>query len=56
MRVQMDVESKANGKVLYSCKKFLWNLLKNIPDQPLTFNIDKNYSIEITSDNGKYIR
>ena len=28
--------------------------LKNIPDQPLTFNIDKNYSIEITSDNGKY--
>jgi DNA polymerase-3 subunit beta len=28
--------------------------LKNIPDQPLTFNIDKNFAIEITSDNGKY--
>jgi DNA polymerase-3 subunit beta len=28
--------------------------LKNIPDQPLTFTIDKNYGVEITSDNGKY--
>jgi DNA polymerase-3 subunit beta len=28
--------------------------LKNLPDQPLTFNIDKNYAVEITSDNGKY--
>jgi DNA polymerase-3 subunit beta len=28
--------------------------LKNIPDQPLTFNIDKNFGVEITSDNGKY--
>jgi DNA polymerase-3 subunit beta len=28
--------------------------LKNLPDQPLTFNIDKNYGIELTSDSGKY--
>jgi DNA polymerase-3 subunit beta len=28
--------------------------LKNLPEQPLTFNIDKNFGIEITSDNGKY--
>jgi DNA polymerase-3 subunit beta len=28
--------------------------LKNIADQPLTFNIDKNFAVEITSDNGKY--
>jgi DNA polymerase-3 subunit beta len=28
--------------------------LKNLPDQPLTFNIDKNYAIELTSDSGKY--
>jgi DNA polymerase-3 subunit beta len=28
--------------------------LKNIADQPLTFNIDKNYGVELTSDNGKY--
>jgi DNA polymerase-3 subunit beta len=28
--------------------------LKNIPEQPLTFNIDKNFAVELTSDNGKY--
>jgi DNA polymerase-3 subunit beta len=28
--------------------------LKNIAEQPLTFNIDKNFGVEITSDNGKY--
>ncbi|HRH51521.1 MAG TPA: DNA polymerase III subunit beta [Panacibacter sp.] len=53
MRVQMDVESKTNGKVCIPAK-ILIDSLKNIADQPLTFNIDKNYSVEITSDNGKY--
>src|SRR6478672_1046126 len=53
MRVQMDVESKANGKVCIP-SKILIDSLKNISDQPLTFNIDKNYAVEITSDNGKY--
>jgi DNA polymerase-3 subunit beta len=28
--------------------------LKNIPEQPLTFDIDTNFGVEITSDNGKY--
>ena len=53
MRVQMDVESKANGKVCIPAK-ILIDSLKNIADQPLTFNIDKNFAVEITSDNGKY--
>lgn len=53
MRVQMDVESKANGKVCIP-SKILMESLKNLPDQPLTFNIDKNFAVEITSDNGKY--
>ncbi|NCT95622.1 MAG: DNA polymerase III subunit beta [Chitinophagaceae bacterium] len=53
MRVQMDVESKANGKVCIPAK-ILLDSLKNIADQPLTFNIDKNFAVEITSDNGKY--
>ena len=53
MRVQMDVESKTNGKVCIPAK-ILVDSLKNIADQPLTFNIDKNFSVEITSDNGKY--
>lgn len=53
MRVQMDVESKTNGKVCIPAK-ILMDSLKNIADQPLTFNIDKNFAVEITSDNGKY--
>ena len=53
MRVQMDVESKEKGKVCIPAK-ILIDSLKNIPDQPLSFSIDKNFAIEITSDNGKY--
>jgi len=53
MSVQMDVESKIDGKVCIP-SKILMDSLKNISDQPLTFNIDKNFAVEITSDNGKY--
>jgi DNA polymerase-3 subunit beta len=53
MRVQLDIEAKDSGKVCIPAK-ILLDSLKNIADQPLTFNIDKNFSIEITSDNGKY--
>jgi DNA polymerase-3 subunit beta len=53
MRVQMDVESKADGKVCIPAR-ILIDTLKNIADQPLTFSIDQNFSVEITSDNGKY--
>ena len=53
MRIQMDIESKESGKVCIPAK-ILLDSLKNIPDQPLTFTIDKNFGIEITSDNGKY--
>lgn len=53
MRVQMDVESNENGRVCVPAK-ILLDSLKNIADQPLTFSIDKNFGIEITSSNGKY--
>src|SRR3982751_4737674 len=53
MGVQMDVESKTNGKICIPAR-ILIDSLKNISDQPLTFNIDKNFAVEITSDNGKY--
>ena len=52
MRVQLDIEAKDSGKVCIPAK-ILMDSLKNIPEQPLTFNIDKNFAIEITSDNGK---
>jgi len=53
MHVSMEVKSKANGKVCIPAR-ILLDSLKNIGDQPLTFNIDKNFAVEITSDNGKY--
>ena len=53
MKVQLDVEAKDSGRVCIPAK-ILLDSLKNIADQPLTFSIDKNFAIEITSDNGKY--
>lgn len=53
MRIQLDIEAKDSGKVCIPAR-ILIDSLKNIPDQPLTFNIDKNFAVEITSDNGKY--
>jgi len=53
MKVHMPIEAKDTGKVCIPAK-ILMDSLKNIAEQPLTFNIDKNYGIEITSDNGKY--
>jgi len=53
MRVQIEVEAKESGKVCIPAR-ILLDSLKNIADQPLTFNIDKNFGIELTSDNGKY--
>jgi DNA polymerase-3 subunit beta len=53
MRVQMEIEAKDSGRVCIPAK-ILIDSLKNIPDQPLTFTIDKNFGVEITSDNGKY--
>src|SRR6201986_2819338 len=53
MRIQVEIEAKDNGKICIPAK-ILMDSLKNISDQPLTFNIDKNFGVEITSDNGKY--
>src|ERR1700750_3350261 len=53
MRIQLDIEAKDSGKVCIPAK-ILLDSLKNIADQPLTFNIDKNFGVELTSDNGKY--
>ncbi|MEO6719915.1 MAG: DNA polymerase III subunit beta [Ferruginibacter sp.] len=53
MKIHVDVEAKDTGKVCIPAK-ILMETLKNISEQPLTFNIDKNFGIEITSDNGKY--
>ena len=53
MKIHMEVKAKDSGRVCIPAKLLL-DSLKNIAEQPLTFNIEKNYGIEITSDNGKY--
>ena len=53
MKVHLDIEAKDSGKVCIPAK-ILMDSLKNIPEQPLTFTIDKNFGVELTSDNGKY--
>ncbi len=53
MKIQLEIEAKDSGRVCIPAK-ILMDSLKNLPEQPLTFNIDNNYGIEITSDNGKY--
>lgn len=53
MKVHLDIEAKDSGKVCIPAK-ILLDSLKNIPEQPLTFTIDKNFGVELTSDNGKY--
>lgn len=53
MKIHLDIEAKDAGKICIP-SKILLDSLKNIAEQPLTFNIDKNFGVEITSDNGKY--
>ncbi|MGM0479016.1 MAG: DNA polymerase III subunit beta [Bacteroidota bacterium] len=53
MRTTFDVEAQDAGKICIPAKLLL-DVLKNLPDQPLTFTIDAdNYGIEIGYTNGK---
>lgn len=50
----IEVEAKEDGSIAVPAK-ILLDTLKNLPEQPVTFSIDENtYSIEISSDNGRY--
>lgn len=53
MRINVDIESSEQGKICIP-SKILLDTLKTLPDQPITFNIDKNNTIEITTETGKY--
>ena len=53
MKVHLDIEAKDAGRVCIPAR-ILLDSLKNIAEQPLTFNIDKSFAVELTSDNGKY--
>ena len=54
MITEINVESKEKGSIAVPAR-ILLDTLKNLPDQPVTFSIDEStYSIEISSDNGRY--
>lgn len=55
MRVQMDVnDAQGDGRICIP-SKILMDYLKNLPEQPITFNInEEELSIEMSSDVGKY--
>ncbi|MEK6780416.1 MAG: DNA polymerase III subunit beta [Bacteroidota bacterium] len=54
MITEVTVESKEKGNIAVPAR-ILLDTLKNLPDQPVTFSIDEStYSIEISSDNGRY--
>ena len=49
----VDVNSDGNGRVAVPAR-ILLDTLKELPGQPVTFNVDDNNGIEITSAYGKY--
>lgn len=54
MITEINVESKEKGSIAVPAR-ILLDTLKNLPDQPVTFSIDEStYSVEISSDNGRY--
>ncbi|MBX2894533.1 MAG: DNA polymerase III subunit beta [Cyclobacteriaceae bacterium] len=54
MITELGIESKEKGNIAVPAR-ILLDTLKNLPDQPVTFSIDEStYSIEISSDNGRY--
>ncbi|MEH0155904.1 DNA polymerase III subunit beta [Limibacter armeniacum] len=51
---EVSVEADTDGSIAIPAK-MLADTLKNLPEQPVTFNIDLDtYSISINSDNGRY--
>lgn len=54
MITELPVEAKQKGSICVPAR-ILLDTLKNLPEQPVTFTIDQEtYSIEISSDNGRY--
>ena len=51
---EISVKTKEEGSIAVPAR-ILMDTLRNLPEQPVTFSIDKEtYSIEINSDNGRY--
>jgi DNA polymerase-3 subunit beta len=54
MKVSIEVQSKDEGQLCVQAK-VLMDYLKNLPEQPITFDVNPaDFSIDITSEQGKY--
>jgi len=53
MSTTIDVEANEKGTVAVNARLLL-DTLKTFPEQPLTFVVEDNHTIEISSDSGKY--
>jgi len=53
MSATLDVDADADGSIAVPAKLLL-DILKTFPEQPLTFVVGDNNSIEISSESGKY--
>lgn len=54
MSATLEIESTSNGSIAVPAKLLL-ETLKTFPEQPLTFSVKENNTIEISSDVGKYV-
>lgn len=55
MQTSLPIESRGGAMKIAVPSKILLDILKALPDQPITFVIDdENFGIEISSENGKY--
>ena len=54
MITEIPVDAKESGKIAVPAK-ILMDILKSLPDQPVTVDMDdETYTVEISSDNGRY--
>ena len=53
MSATLDIDSDSNGSVAIPAKLLL-DTLKTFPEQPLTFIVGDNNTVEISSNHGKY--
>ncbi len=53
MSATLGIDSESKGSVAVPAKLLL-EILKTFPEQPLTFTVEENSTIEISSNSGKY--
>ena len=53
MTATLDIDSTSEGSIAIPAKLLL-EILKTFPEQPLTFTVEENSTIEISSNSGKY--